>query len=152
MAIVAKLSILDICYAPGLVSELYKFSAKLPISGADPEILNRGALCVGHHGWLTKKILGFRWPKKAKMALVTICFWRNISINIFKFSPFLYTMKACLCNPINFSKLTNARCNFINFSKLTNAFIRKEKKHSYSRQCKNKSWTLFYNRLFYKTL
>ena len=53
------------------------------------------ALYVGHHGWPTKKILDFRWSKKAKITLETISFWQNISISIFKFSPFLYTTKAC---------------------------------------------------------
>ena len=43
--------------------------------GADTEILKRGALYVGHHGWPTKKILGFRWSKKAKITLETISFW-----------------------------------------------------------------------------
>ena len=43
----------------------------------------------------TKKILGFRWYKKVKIALETVSFWQNISISIFKFSPFLYIMKAC---------------------------------------------------------
>ena len=50
-------------------------------------------LYVGHHGWPTKKILDFRWSKKAletKIALETISFWQNISISIFKFSPLLY--------------------------------------------------------------
>ena len=51
-------------------------------------------LYVGHHGWPTKKILGFRWSKKAKTMLETISFWQNISISIFKFSIFLYTVKA----------------------------------------------------------
>ena len=41
------------------------------LSGADPEIL---ALYVGHHGWPTKKILGFRWSKKAKITLETKSF------------------------------------------------------------------------------
>ena len=36
-----------------------------------------------------KKKLGFRWSKKAKITLETIGFWQNISINNFKFSPFL---------------------------------------------------------------
>ena len=48
-----------------------------------------GAHYVGHHGWPAKKILGFRWPKKAEITLETISFWQNISISIFKFSPFL---------------------------------------------------------------
>ena len=56
------------------------------------------------HGWPVKKILGFRWSKKAEITLETISFWQNISISIFKFSKF------------------------------TNALIRKEKKHSYSSQ------------------
>ena len=51
--------------------------------------LEKGALYVGHHGWLAKKILGFRWSKKADITLETISFWQNISISIFKFSPFL---------------------------------------------------------------
>ena len=72
-------------------------------------------LYVGHCGWPTSKILGFRWSKKAKITLETMCFWQNISISIFKFSPFLYTMKAC-------------QWNIINFSKFANALIRKEKK------------------------
>ena len=49
----------------------------------------RGVLYAGHHGWLAKKILGFRWSKKAEIMLETISFWQNISISIFKFSPFL---------------------------------------------------------------
>ena len=36
-----------------------------------------------------KKILGFRWSKKAEATLETIRFWQNISISIFKFSSFL---------------------------------------------------------------
>ena len=59
------------------------------IAGADPEILKRGALSVGHHGWLAKKSLGFRWSKKAEITLETIGFSQNIYISIFKFSPFL---------------------------------------------------------------
>ena len=47
------------------------------------------ALYVGHHGWPAKNILGFRWSKKAEITLETISFWQNISISIFKFSPFL---------------------------------------------------------------
>ena len=43
----------------------------------------------------TKKILGFKWYKKAKITLEIIGFWQNISIDIFKFFPFLYNMEAC---------------------------------------------------------
>ena len=77
--------------------------------------------------WPTKKILGFRWSKKAKIPWETISFWWNISISTFSFSLFLYIMKGC-------------RWNLINFSKFTNALIRKEKKHSYSSQWENKNW------------
>ena len=87
----------------------------------------RVALYVYHHGWPTKNILGFRWSKKAKTTLETISFWQNISISIFKFSPFLYTMKAC-------------QWNLINFSKFANALIRKEKKHLCSSQWEKKNW------------
>ena len=48
-----------------------------------------GALYAGHHGWPAKKFLGFRWSKKAEVTLETLSFWQNISISIFKFSPFL---------------------------------------------------------------
>ena len=102
----------------------------------------KSGLYVSHQGWPTKKILGFRWSKKTKITLEAISFWRNISISVFKFSPFLYTMKAC-------------RCNIINFSKLTNPLIRKEKKHAYSSQCENKKFVkldFVLNKLFHKTL
>ena len=62
------------------------------------------ALYVGHYGWLMKKILGFRWSKKAKLTIETKSFWQNISISIFKFSLFLYAIKACQWNFINCSK------------------------------------------------
>ena len=86
----------------------------LPVTAGDrfwQEVL----LYVGHHGWPTKKILCFWWSKKTKTTLQTIRFWQSISIRIFKFSPFLYTMKAC-------------QWNLIYFSKFANASIRKEKK------------------------
>ena len=33
-----------------------------------------GMLYVGHHGWPARKILGFRWSKKAEIALETKAF------------------------------------------------------------------------------
>ena len=57
--------------------------------GADSEILKKGVLYVGHHGWMTKKILDFRWSKTVKIMLETISFWRNTSFIIFKFSVFI---------------------------------------------------------------
>ena len=58
-------------------------------TGVDSEILKRGALYIGHHGWPAKKILDFRWSKKAEITLETISFWQNLYISIFKFSPIL---------------------------------------------------------------
>ena len=59
--------------AGGLFKYLRPFSGQQ--AGADPEIFKRGgALYVGHHGWLTKKILDFRWSKKAKITLKAISF------------------------------------------------------------------------------
>ena len=41
--------------------------------------------------WLTrKKILGFRWSKKAEVTLETRSFWQIISIGIFKFSVLFF--------------------------------------------------------------
>ena len=74
-------------------------------AGEDPEILKRGG-----------DFLNFRWSKKAKIALGTIRYWQNISIIILKFSPFLYTVKAC-------------QLDLINFSKFSNPLIKKENKH-----------------------
>ena len=60
------------------------------LTGEDPDFLKRGgALYFGHHGWPPKKIVSFRWSKKADITLETISFWENTSISIFKFSPFL---------------------------------------------------------------
>ena len=84
------------------------------------------ALSVGNHGWPTKKTLGFRWSKKAKIMVETISFWQNISISIFNFFSFLYAMKAC-------------QRNLINFSRSANVFIRKEKKHLCSSQWEKKN-------------
>ena len=57
------------------------------LAGVDSEILKRGALYVGHHGWLTKKILGFRWSKKAKITLETKAFGETF---LSVFSNFLH--------------------------------------------------------------
>ena len=66
------------------------------------------ALYVSHHGWPTKKLLGFRWSKKAKTTLETISI--RISIRNFQhfqlFSIFIYNeilpvkyqfFKTCKC-------------------------------------------------------
>ena len=64
---------LDVHYLQGRIQRFWK----------------RVVLYVGHHGWPAKKILGFRWSKKAEIALESISFWQNISISFFKLSPFL---------------------------------------------------------------
>ena len=81
---------------------------------------------VDHHGWPTKKILGFRWSKKAEVTLETISFGQNISISILKFSPFL-SIKS------------------YQFFKSSHTAVNEKRKTE-------KSWTLSYNRLFYKAL
>ena len=98
------------------------------MSGADPEISKMGA-ALAHHGWSIEKVLGFRWSKKTKITLETISFWQNISISIFKFSQFLYTVTA-------------SQWNLINFSKFTNTLMRKEKRHLCSSQWEKKNWEL----------
>ena len=105
----------------------------------------RGALYVYvvHHGWPMKKILGLRWSKKAKIMLETKAFGKT-SLSVFSnFLHFLYIniMKAC-------------RWNLINFSRFTKAFVRKEKKQSYSSQWEKKNWKniFLFNRLFYEAL
>ena len=46
---------------------------------------------VGHHAWLTKKILGFRWCGKAKIALETIKFLVKYIYQYFQISSiFIY--------------------------------------------------------------
>ena len=56
-------------------------------TGADPKILKKGMLYDGHHGWLTKKILGFRCPKRAKTTLETKAFGKTF---VSVFSNFLH--------------------------------------------------------------
>ena len=99
---------------------------------------NGVVLKVGHHGW-PKKIV--RWSKKAKITLETIGYWQNISVSIFTFSPFIYTVKAC-------------QWNLINFSKFANALFRKEKNHLCSSQWekkneKSRTLLLFYSPLIW---
>ena len=110
------------------------------ISGVDSQVFKRGG-ALWRPPWLAEE-QSFRlqmvWKGKSNARNHT--FFANISIRIFKFSPFLCTMNAC-------------QWNLINFSKFANAFITKEKKHLWSGQWEKKiCWTLFYNRLFYNVL
>ena len=101
-------------------------------------------LYVVHHGWPIRKILDFRWSKEAKITLETISFWQNISISIFKFSSFLYAMKACEWNLINFLKFVNAL--------ITKEKMRKEKLRkvglSFTIGCFIKSFNMIINHFF----
>ena len=51
-----------------MLSKLY------PKQGRIQRFWKGGSLCVGHHGWPTKKMLGFRWSKKVKITLETKAF------------------------------------------------------------------------------
>ena len=69
------------------------------------------------------------------MTLETISFWQNISVSIFKFSPFLYAIKAC-------------QRNLINFSKYANCLIRKRKSSQWAKENEHGEgmmliWTFF---------
>ena len=85
---------------------------------------------------------GFIWSKKTKITLETISFWRNISISIFQiFSDFIYTETLPMKS--------------YQFLKIYKRFDEKREKtliQQSTRKKTEKSWTLFYNRLFYKTL
>ena len=95
------------CFAEFIFAN-HSWSIKIPelIQGRIQRFRKEGALYVGHHDWPAKKILSFRWSKKAKIMLEAIISRWNISISIFS----------------------------------------NEKGKS------EKCWTLFYNRLFYKSL
>ena len=71
-----------------------------------------GALYVSHHGWPMKKILIFRWSKKAKITLETKVFGETFLSVFSNFLLFLYRMKPC-------------RWNLISFPRFENVFIRK---------------------------
>ena len=58
-------------------------------TGADQKILKKGVLYDGHHGWLTKKILGFRWPKRANITLETKAFGKTF-VSVFSNFPHFY--------------------------------------------------------------
>ena len=50
----------------------------------------KNALYVDHHGWPTKKILGFRWSKKAKIMLETKALAKHFFEYFQIFSIFIY--------------------------------------------------------------
>ena len=84
------------------------------IRGGSRDFEKGGALCQ-----LKKKILGFRWSKKAKIT-ETKAFGEAF--------------------PSIFSNFQVCRWNFISFLRFTNAFKRKEKKQSYNSQWEKKNW------------
>ena len=103
--------------------------------GGIQRFLKEGVLYVGHHSLPVKKILGFRWSKKAEIMLETGKLFLSV------FSNFLIKI---------FVK------SLINFLKFTNALIRKEKTNTHTavneKRKIEKNWALFHNRLFYKAL
>ena len=94
-------------------------------------------LNVGHHRWPKKMV---KWSKKAKITLETIGFWQNISLSIFEFFPFIYTVKACHWNLINFSKFWKTPS--LGKRKTTCSGVNEKRQNE-------KSWTLL---LFYSPL
>ena len=96
---------------------------KIAFAEPDPEILKGGgALYVDHHDWPTKKILGLRWSKKARITLETISFLAKYSYQYFQiFAIFTLneslSMKSYLSNKHNtnkFSLLTKCACMTLN--------------------------------------
>ena len=65
-------------------------SAKMSYSFAAVKVLRGGSRDVGDHSWLTKKILGFRWSKNAKITLETKAFGETF---LSVFSNFLHFYK-----------------------------------------------------------
>ena len=55
--------------------------------GGSRDLEKGGALFDGQHGWPTKKVLGFRWSKKAKITLETKAFGETF---LSVFSSFLH--------------------------------------------------------------
>ena len=89
---------------------------------------------VGHHGCPTKKILDFKWSKKAEITLETISFLVKYFYQYFQiFSVFINKMLSI-------------------FQNLLALWQRKRKNTHAAVNEKRKSWILFYNRLFYKAL
>ena len=98
-------------------------------SRGDTEILKTG-------GAETK----FQMVKKVKIRLETISLRQNNCISIFKYTRFIWTMKAC-------------QWNLISFSKFAKVLIRKEKKHLCSslwEKKTEKSWYCFIRGCFIK--
>ena len=73
----------------------------------------KGRRSISATGWPTKKILGFRWSKKAKITLETNVFG-EVFLSVFS-------------NFLHFNESLPMK-SYISFSRFTYAFIRKEKK------------------------
>ena len=85
-------------------------------------------------GWSMKKILGFRWSKKAKITLETISFYRNISFSIFRyFFQYFQVFSIFICNE-------SLQIKSYQFFKIYKRFYKKREKHSYSSQWEQKNW------------
>ena len=75
---------LRITFCAGFWTISFKFYIRIfygeyVFQGQIHRFCKEGELYVGHNIWPTKKILSFRWSKKAKITLETINSWRSIS-------------------------------------------------------------------------
>ena len=106
-------------------------------TGADPGILKRGGTLSRPRCSVDKNYFNFQMVQNAKITLETISFLQNISITIFKFSPFFIYNESLPMKSYQFFKITTR------FDK------RKNTSAAVSRKTKTaKSWTLLYHRLF----
>ena len=109
------------------------------------EILKKEALYVGHHGWTTKKILDFKWSENGLERPKNI---RNYKFLAKYFFQYFQIFSIFISNE-------SLPMKSYQFFKIYKRFDKEREKQSYSSQWKTKtekSWTLFYNRLFYKVL
>ena len=103
-------------------------------AGADPEILKSGGALYRPPWFADEENIRFQMVGKGQNNVRNYKFLSKYFYQHFQFSSFLYTLKVC-------------QWNIINFSKFAYALIRKEKKHVCSGQWEKNwgNWTLYYN-------
>ena len=82
----------------------------------------KGTLYVGHHDWLSKKILDFSCSKKTKITFITKLVFGKIFMSVFSNLLLFYSQ------------------NLNNFLKFTNVLIRKQKKTLIQQSIRKKKW------------
>ena len=114
------------------------------LRGRSRDFEKEGALYVGHHGWPIKKILGFRWSKKAKITL-------NNKLNLLAKHFFQFFQIFSI-----FTYNESLPMKFYQFFKIYKRCYKKREKQSYSSQWERKNWEkleiVWFNRLFYEAL